>query len=144
MINPALMSSASVEWYTPKDFFESLEKKFGKFDLDPCATPESALCENYFTKETNGLIHDWFGRVYMNPPFGREIKLWVEKAYKESLRGVEVVCLLPARTDTKWFHDYCLKGDVEFLKGRLKFSGHKNSAPFPCVVVHFKPGMPEA
>lgn len=73
----------------------------------------------------------------MNPPYGKEIGKWVKKAYEESLKGTKVVCLLPARTDTKWFHEYCLKGKIEFIKGRLKFGKSKNSAPFPSMVVVF-------
>ena len=74
----------------------------------------------------------------MNPPYGRTIKSWMKKAYEESLKGVTVVCLVPSRTDTIWWHDYAVKGDIEFIKGRLKFNGHKNSAPFPSAVVVFK------
>lgn len=73
----------------------------------------------------------------MNPPYGRNIGKWVEKAYKSSLDGATVVCLLPVRTDTAWWHDYCMRGVVMFLRGRLKFSGAKNNAPFPSAIVVF-------
>lgn len=77
-------------------------------------------------------------RVFCNPPYGREVGKWVEKGYNESQKpNTIVVMLLPARTDTKWFHDYCVKGGIEFIKGRLKFGGSKNSAPFPSMIVIF-------
>ncbi len=75
----------------------------------------------------------------MNPPYGREIKKWMEKAYLESTKGAVVVCLVPARTDTAWWHDYAMLGKVRFIRGRLKFSGAKHSAPFPSAVVVFRP-----
>ena len=73
----------------------------------------------------------------MNPPYGREIGAWMKKAYESSLQGAMVVCLVPARTDTKWWHDYAIKGEIEFIRGRLKFGKSKNSAPFPSAVVVF-------
>lgn len=119
--------------------FKELDKDF-KFNLDPCCTHENAKCARHFTIEENGLIQPWDGsRVFMNPPYGREIKDWMKKAYEESLRGALVVCLVPARTDTAWWHDYAIKGEVRFLRGRLKFGGHINSAPFPSAVVIFTP-----
>lgn len=136
-INKGLMSSKSSDWCTPKDFFTMIDDVY-KFDLDPCATKENAMCPAYFTKEDDGLTRDWFGAVYMNPPYGREIGKWIQKAYEEVQKGNArfVVCLLPARTDTKWFHDYCVKGEIHFIKGRLKFS-NKDSAPFPSMLVKF-------
>lgn len=74
----------------------------------------------------------------MNPPYGRTIKQWMQKAYESSLKGATVVCLVPARTDTAWWHDFAMKGEIEFIRGRLKFGGHKNSAPFPSAVVVFR------
>jgi phage N-6-adenine-methyltransferase len=131
-------SSKTAEWYTPRDLLAILEKAYGKFTLDPCATAENAVCECFFTKEQDGLSQKWFGNVFMNPPYGREIGKWVRKAYEETDGNCEqVVCLLPARTDTAWFHDYCAKGKIEFLRGRLKFGGSKNSAPFPSMLVVF-------
>ncbi|MFE4203797.1 DNA N-6-adenine-methyltransferase, partial [Aneurinibacillus aneurinilyticus] len=105
-MNTAVMfSSATDEWATPQDFFDQLNEEF-KFTLDPCATHESAKCARYFTEEDNGLAQDWAGEVvFMNPPYGRVLGQWVKKAFEESVKGATVVCLLPARTDTRWFHD---------------------------------------
>jgi len=130
-------SSDRISWDTPPDLFERLDRVFC-FTLDPCATPHNALCQVYFTPEQNGLAHDWSGhRVFMNPPYGREISKWVEKAYSESLSGAIVVCLLPARTDTAWWHDFVMKGQVVFIRGRLRFSGSAKDAPFPSAIVVF-------
>lgn len=141
MINQGVFTSNSPEWATPDSFFADLNAHFGPFDLDPCATPENAKCPKFFTKDDDGLSMPWQGRVFCNPPYGREIPKWVEKAYQESLNGAFVVCLLPARTDTKWFHTWCVKGSVRFVGGRIKFSGNKNSAPFPSMIVVFSPPM---
>lgn len=128
-------SSNSCEWATPQEIVDM----YGEFDLDPCADDTNAKAPNYFTKDEDGLSQDWYGRVWMNPPYGREIKYWIEKAANS---GCECVCLLPARTDTRWFHDYIYKkADIEFLKGRIKFGGHKNPAPFPSMVVIFNKGL---
>lgn len=139
MINKGLFASNSDEWETPQKLFDELDKEF-HFQLDPCATKENAKCESYYTGIDNGLELSWYWAraVFMNPPYGRKIYTWVRKAYRESKRGTTVVCLLPARTDTKWFHDYCLRGEIRFIKGRLKFSGQKNSAPFPSMIVIFR------
>lgn len=129
-------SSETDMWATPQDTFDKLNQEFD-FNLDPCATPENAKCQEFFTKSQNGLEQDWSGkRVFMNPPYGRVIGDWVKKA---AGGGALVVCLLPARTDTKWFHNYIYgKAEIRFLKGRLKFGGSKNSAPFPSMVVIFR------
>ena len=132
-----LMSSESIEWETPDDFFTEMNTLYGAFTTDVCATPENTKCPVYYTKDTNGLTQSWAGVCWMNPPYGREIKAWMKKAYNESLRGVRVVCLVPARTDTVWWHDYAIKGQITFIKGRLKFKGAKHSAPFPSAVVVF-------
>ena len=132
-------SSKSNEWATPKDLFEKLNKEFN-FTLDPCATKENAKCDKYYTIEDDGLIQDWSNDiVFMNPPYGREIKYWVQKAYEESLKGAKVVCLIPSRTDTTYWHDYIFgkASDIRFLKGRLKFGESKNSAPFPSAIIVF-------
>ena len=134
-----MFSSENMAWSTPQDFFDRLNKEFN-FTLDPCCTHESAKCETYFTPEIDGLKQSWEGHtVFMNPPYGREIGVWLEKAYKESLKGdTIVVCLIPSRTDTKYWHDYCMKAsEIRFVKGRLKFGGSKNSAPFPSSVIVF-------
>jgi len=136
------MSSNTVEWGTPKKLFEELDAIY-HFTLDVCATDNNAKCERYFTKELDGLTQDWSNDIcYMNPPYGREIGLWTQKAYDESLRGATVVCLVPARTDTRWWHDTVMKvypDGVTFIKGRLKFNDGKQSAPFPSALVVFKP-----
>ena len=129
-------SSKTDMWATPQEFFDKYNNKY-KFSTDVCATAENAKCPHFFTTEQDGLKQDWVGSCWMNPPYGRQIKLWVKKAYESSLNGATVVCLLPARTDTSWWHDYCSKGSVEFIRGRLKFGGSKNSAPFPSAVVVF-------
>ena len=132
-------SSKSNEWATPKDLFEKLNKEFN-FTLDPCATKENAKCDKYYTIEDDGLIQDWSKDVvFMNPPYGRQIKHWIRKAYEESEKGAKVVCLIPSRTDITYWHDYIFgkASDIRFLKGRLKFGESKNSAPFPSAIIVF-------
>lgn len=132
-----LLSSETDDWATPIDFYRQLDHEFG-FALDPCASEGNAKCRRYFTVEVDGLAQDWSpGPVFMNPPYGREIARWVEKAWLESQRGVLVVGLLPARTDADWWHRCVISADAEvrFIRGRLKFGGSENSAPFPSAVV---------
>lgn len=131
-------SSATDLWATPQEFFDRLDAEF-HFVLDVCATSENAKCAAYYTKELDGLAQPWFGTCWMNPPYGRTIGQWMHKAWNESQAGATVVCLVPARTDTAWWHDYAMAGEIRFIRGRLKFGGHKNSAPFPCAVVIFRP-----
>lgn len=130
-------SSATDLWATPQDFFDKLDDEFG-FTLDVCASPENAKCDRYFTKADDGLTQEWTGVCWMNPPYGREIGHWMRKALESSATGATVVCLVPARTDTAWWHDCAMRGEVRFIRGRLKFGGHTNSAPFPCAVVIFR------
>jgi phage N-6-adenine-methyltransferase len=131
-------SSNSVEWGTPQDVFDKLDAEF-HFTLDPCATAENAKCKTFYTKSDDGLGKPWRGhRVFMNPPYGRVIGSWMRKAYQEYLVGACVVCLVPARTDTAWWHDFAMRGEIRFLRGRLKFSGNKRGAPFPSAVVIFR------
>jgi site-specific DNA-methyltransferase (adenine-specific) len=139
MINPALFSSRSEEWETPDSIFNPLYDEF-HFTLDVCATPENAKCLKYFTKKENGLIQDWGDNVcWMNPSYGKDIAKWMSKAYASSLCGATVVCLVHARTDTRWFHDWILdKADIRFLKGRVKFKGGKYSSTFPSIVVIYR------
>lgn len=127
-------SSKSDDWATPQDFFDELNKEF-KFNLDPCADKENAKCKLFFTKKQDGLLQSWKGRrVFCNPPYGRVIGDWVRKCAAGG--GIVTVALLPARTDTRWFHEHVYgKAEIRFLKGRLKFGGHQNSAPFPSMVV---------
>lgn len=134
-------SSKTDEWETPKDFFDKLNEEYN-FTLDVCATHQNAKCAKYFTKEMDGLQQTWEGRCWMNPPYGREIGKWMQKAYESVKKGdAELVCcLVPARTDTGWWHDYAMKGRVEFVRGRLKFGQGKNNAPFPSGIVIFGGG----
>ena len=137
--NKVHFSSTTVEWSTPQGVFNNLDDEFG-FTLDPCATHENAKCKKYFTQAEDGLKQDWgTEKVFMNPPYGRVIGGWMKKAYESSLNGATVVCLIPARTDTRWFHEYAIKGEVRAIKGRLKFGDAKNSAPFPSAIVIFRP-----
>ena len=139
MITKGMFSSASNEWATPQEFFDQLNSEF-HFTLDPCCTHDNAKCENHYTIEEDGLSQNWEGRVFCNPPYGRELPKWVKKCYEESLKGSLVVMLIPSRTDTRWFHDWIYgKAEIRFIKGRLKFGGSKQSAPFPSMVVIFKP-----
>lgn len=130
-------SSKTNEWSTPQDFFDTLNKEF-HFTLDPCATKETAKCEKFYTEEDNGLSKNWDNEiVFCNPPYGREIKKWVKKG--SQAKGGVVVMLIPARTDTIYFHEYIYgKAEIRFLRGRLKFGKSKNSAPFPSMLVIYK------
>lgn len=124
MINKGLFTSNTDVWSTPPDFYKKLDEEF-HFDFDPCP----------LNPTFDGLQVAWGGYNYMNPPYGREIGKWVKKASENPM----TVCLLPARTDTRWFHDYIYgKAEIRFIRGRLKFGGSKNSAPFPSMIVIFK------
>lgn len=139
MNTQVMFSSATDMWATPQDFFDNLNNEF-RFEIDVCATAENAKCKTFYTKEQNGLEMPWNGVCWCNPPYGREIGKWVERAYTSSVGGATVVMLLPARTDTKWFHEYIYgKAEIRFIKGRLKFGDSKNSAPFPSMVAVFRP-----
>ena len=136
-----LFSSKSSDWATPSEFFDKLNWRFGPFDLDPCATPMTAKCINFYTPMEDGLSKDWEDhRVFVNPPYGREIAQWVKKSYDEGQKkNTRVVMLIPARTDTKYWQDYVMKAqEVYFVRGRLKFGESTNSAPFPSAVVVFE------
>jgi site-specific DNA-methyltransferase (adenine-specific) len=131
-------SSKTDDWPTPLDFFDELNAEFA-FTLDPCATPDNAKCPRFFTQQEDGLAQVWTGRVFMNPPYGREIAAWIQKAWEASQTTAElVVCLIPARTDTRYWHDYVTRGEVRFIRGRLKFGDATTSAPFPSAVVVFR------
>lgn len=142
MNKDVMFSSKNMNWCTPQKFFEELDKEF-YFVLDVAATDKSTKCEKYFTPEDDGLSQSWNfgGSVFCNPPYGREIGKWVKKAYEESLKEKNpIVLLIPARTDTKWFHDYIYnKAEIRFIKGRLKFEDEdgnsSDSAPFPSMIV---------
>lgn len=135
--------SKTVIWETPRDLFQTLDEEFG-FELDVCALKENAKCNKYFSPEQDGLTQEWRGVCWMNPPYGRELSDWMKKAYDASRNGATVVCLVPSRTDTGWWHDYAAKGEVRFLRGRLKFGGVSTPAPFPSAIVIFRPQMAAA
>jgi phage N-6-adenine-methyltransferase len=144
-LNPALFSSASENWATPRGLAKQLVEEFG-IELDVCATAENAVVPRFFSKEDNGLLQEWTGSVWMNPPYGRGMGHWIKKASDSAKAGATVVCLIPSRTDTKLWHDYIepirrgeRNGEIRFVKGRLKFGESKNSAPFPSAIIVFKP-----
>lgn len=138
-MNKALLSSASNEWATPAKFFAELDAEF-HFTLDPCATHDNHKCARYYTQEDDGLAQDWGGqKVFCNPPYGREIGRWVRKCFEESRKpDTLVVALIPARTDTAYFHDYIYHHarEIRFIRGRLHFN-EAGAAPFPSMVVVF-------
>jgi phage N-6-adenine-methyltransferase len=132
-------SSQTDLWATPDDFYQELNREFG-FTLDVCALPGNAKCARYFTPEDDGLVQSWTGVCWMNPPYGRHIGKWLQRAFESSQQGAVVVCLIPARTDTKWWHDFVTQAaEVRFIKGRLHFGGSATPAPFPSAVVIFRP-----
>ena len=140
MLTKGMFTSNTPEWATPRGFYEELDREF-HFNLDPCSTHENAKCERHFTREEDGLSQNWGGaRVFCNPPYGREIGKWVRKCYEESRKpGTLVVMLIPARTDTSYFHDYIWgKAEIRFVRGRLHFNDSAQGAPFPSMVVVFK------
>ena len=125
--NKVMFSSLSDEWRTPQSLFDKLDKEFD-FDSDPCPSNKPLK---------KGLINSWGKRVFVNPPYS-DIKYWVSKCWHESNNKI-IVMLIPSRTDTKWWHEYVMKAkEIRFIKGRLKFSNYKNSAPFPSCIVIFK------
>lgn len=141
-----MFSSATEEWGTPPDLFDKLDQTY-HFTLDAAASPENFKCEKYYSKTNNGLTRSWKGEVvFCNPPYGREIGKWVQKCWEECFyNGTKIVLLVPARTDTNWFHDFIYTRThnnirYEFIKGRLKFIQRgeiKNSAPFPSMLVYY-------
>ena len=142
MNTDVMFSSATDEWATPQELFDELDSEF-HFELDVCANESNHKCDKYYTKEQDGLLMPWVadGAIWCNPPYGREIGKWVNRSWHASSNAT-VVMLLPARTDTRWFHDYIYKKpnvEVRFIKGRLKFGNSKNSAPFPSMIVVFRP-----
>ena len=137
------MQSESVVWETPENWFRYLDLEFD-FTLDPCCLPETAKCELFFTPTQDGLSQSWADqRVFMNPPYGRDLPKWMRKAYTEARdNGALVVCFIPARVDTEWWHSFAAKAsEIRFPKGRVKFVGAENSAPFPVAIVIFRPRL---
>lgn len=144
-MNRGLLSSKTDEWETPLAFFLEMSDRYGPFNLDVCASPANAKCDKFYTREVDGLEQDWLkdGPVcWMNPPYGRKIGEWMAKAWNECVRGSTVVCLVPARTDTRWWHEYAMRGHVTFIRGRLRFGQSTHGAPFPSAVVVFLPQAP--
>lgn len=133
---PGIFSSLRTDWATPSQLYEYLDTEFG-FEMDVCANSLNAQSSNFLFE--NALESAWRGICWMNPPYGRGIGKWIQKAFESSRNGAVVVCLLPARTDTSWWHDYCLKGEIRFLRGRLCFDDEKKKrAPFPSAIVIFR------
>ena len=138
-MNTAVHFSSQTDlWATPQEFFDSLNAEFG-FTLDVCALPQNAKCSSFFTPAVDGLQQVWRGVCWMNPPYGRAIGMWMRKAYEAATNGATVVCLVPARTDTAWWHTYAAKGEIRFVRGRLKFGDSPHAAPFPSAIVVFRP-----
>jgi phage N-6-adenine-methyltransferase len=132
-----MFSSKKQDYGTPKQLFDELDKEF-HFNLDVCANEINHKCDNYFTEEINGLKQEWNGTCWMNPPYDSCYE-WIEKAYIESLKGSTIVALIPARTDTKYYHKFIKNAsEVRFLDGRVKFEGAEGTAPFPSMVVVFE------
>ena len=140
-INAGMMSSVTDQWGTPDDLFAELDTEFN-FTLDACASTWNHKVDNYYDEAQNGLEQPWTGVVWCNPPYGRAIRNWIQKGYESSVAGATVVMLIPARTDTSYWHDYVMRGDIRFLRGRIKFvqpdGTATNPAPFPSAVVIFK------
>ena len=145
-----MRTSLDDTWTTPREFFDELNKEFN-FGLDAAALQNSTLVpDNWYGPDhpdpaaRDALRIDWNhnsrGRpIWLNPPYGRVIKEWVRKASEVASGGGTVVCLVPARTDTHWWHDYCINAyEIRYIRGRLKFGGQKNSAPFPSALVIMK------
>lgn len=130
-------SSNKLDWGTPRYVFDAVNR-IHNFTLDVAADESNALCESFINAEDDCLSQDWIGDIcWMNPPYGRGIVKFMKKAYEQSLLGVKVCCLVPARTDTEWWHEYAMKGDIYFYRGRIKFVGAESSAPFPSSLVSF-------
>jgi len=137
-LNDSLFSSKKEDWATPWDLFKEWDAKEGPFCLDVCATAQNAKCSRFYSPAENGLMLPWFGKCWLNPPYGRKITQWLEKALFEvqSKRADKVCCLIPARTDTKWWHDIVIPhGKTHFLRGRVRFEGAKYPAPFQSAIV---------
>lgn len=138
MVNKSLFSSGRMDWETPPEVYKPLNEEF-KFTLDVCATDENHKCGHWITPEQDGLYTNWSGTCWMNPPYGREIGKWIKRAYEQSQNGATVVCLVPSRTDTAWWHDWAMKAtEIRYLRGRIKFVGAPHSAPFPSAILVFR------
>lgn len=135
----AAFSSDRMDWETPAKLFEKLDAEY-HFTLDPASDGTNAKCKKYYTAADNGLLQDWGGEtVFLNPPYGRALPHWIAKAAHEALKpNTLVLLLIPARTDTRWFHQYLYRrAKLTFLKGRIHFEVHGESlqsAPFPSML----------
>lgn len=144
-LNEGLLTSDRQDWATPWSFFELVNNEF-QFSLDAAADTHNAKVSRYYTPEQNGLERPWTGVVWCNPPYGRGIDAWVRKGFESAQAGAVVVMLIPARTDTRYWHDYVMKAhEVRLLRGRLVFGRGeaRANAPFPSALVVFRPGTPE-
>lgn len=133
------MTSKYDDWETPQELFDEWNRKF-RFDVDVCANASNAKCAKYFTPEQDGLKQEWRGACWCNPPYGRQIGKWIRKAYESVQGGATVVCLIPARTDTGYWHDWVMRGTITFLRGRVYFKRNgapHDRAPFPSAIVVF-------
>lgn len=140
-MNSVIFSSSRQDWRTPAHLFSLLDSEF-HFTLDVCADSDNALTEDYFSISNSCLDHEWFGRVFMNPPYSRNVGRFVKKAFLEIPHCEVIVMLLPVRTDTSWFHDYILnKAEIRFIRGRLRFSDSSSFAPFPSMIAIYKGGV---
>lgn len=140
MNNELMFSQKTDVWATPQHVFDVLNEEF-KFTLDPCTNGENAKCGKFYTDSDDGLSKDWSGEVvFMNPPYS-DCKSWMKKAMESADIGATVVCLVPSRTDTKWWHEYAMRGEIRLIKGRLKFGDAKDSAPFPSAIIVFRPAL---
>jgi len=128
---------AKTDYETPQSIFAPLDQEFG-FTLDVAANADNAKCERFFTEQEDGLQQRWAGVCWMNPPFGRAMKKWVKKAFEEWKQGTTVVCLLPARTNTAWWHDWVMQGEVRFIRGEVKFAGFDRGLWMPMAIVIFR------
>ena len=138
-----MFSSNDMTWETPIGLFNKLNNEFG-FTVDVCAGHFTAKCPKYYTEQDDELSKDWSNDIcWMNPPYGKDIYLWMKKTYEESLKGATVVALIPSRTDTVYWQEFCMKAtEIRFIKGRLKFGDSQNSAPFPSAIIIFSPKDP--
>lgn len=134
-----MFSAVRDDWETPSDLFELLDREF-HFTLDAASDDQNWKVSNHLTKDDNAILNEWRGRVFCNPPYGRNLRAWISKAYGEvrSGRAELVVLLLPSRTDTAWFHDFCLQGEIRFIRGRIQFGDSGDNAPFPSMIVVFR------
>lgn len=130
--------SATVEWSTPDSLWIPLNDEF-KFTLDVCATADNTKCGQFFTKEQDGLKQSWNGVCWMNPPYGREMAVWLKRANMERENGITTVALIPSRTNTGWWHDVVMKNEVRFVRGRPKFGNADQGLPWPLAIVIFRP-----